>query len=98
LKEELFKEFYDEIERIMPALTYCLAPRKIAEKTGASALRQGVSTSAEQPVDHLGLGLFWVRVLVGWLGWPGGVYVAWARWCEGACSGCVCVCRCRWSP
>ena len=86
LKDDLFKQFYEEIDRLVPSLTYCLAPRKIAEKTGASALRQGVSSASEQQVVHLGMGLGWVRGSVGWRGWPGGVYVALAWWCEGLVS------------
>ena len=33
------KGLYAEIDRVLPSLEYCLAPKKIAEKTGASALR-----------------------------------------------------------
>ena len=32
---EAFKEFYEGIDRILPRLTYCLAPGKVQEKTGA---------------------------------------------------------------
>ena len=39
MKEALLNEVYDEIDRILPSLEYCLAPKKVAEKTGASALR-----------------------------------------------------------
>ncbi len=47
LNSEKCKELYAEIDRIMPSLEYCLAPKKAAEKTGAASLRSGVSTSQE---------------------------------------------------
>ena len=39
MHEARLKEVYDEIDRILPSLEYCLAPKKVSEKTGASALR-----------------------------------------------------------
>ncbi len=47
---------YDEIDRILPSLEYCLAPKKASPKTGSSALRSGVavsetSSSAKDPPE-----------------------------------------------
>ena len=36
------KELYEEIERILPSIEYCLAPKKVSEKTGAASLRSSV--------------------------------------------------------
>ncbi len=36
---------YDEIDRILPSLEYCLAPKKSSPKSGSSALRSGVAVS-----------------------------------------------------
>ncbi len=51
---------YDEIDRILPSLEYCLAPKKASPKTGSSALRSGVadtetSSSAKEPSDLTGV-------------------------------------------
>ena len=39
INETRLQELYAEIDRILPSLEYCLAPKKVSEKTGASALR-----------------------------------------------------------
>ena len=46
MQEKIRQELYDEIERILPALEYCLAPRKAFEKKGACMLR-----SAARPLQ-----------------------------------------------
>ena len=43
LQQEKFNELYAEIDRSMPALEYCLAPKKEAARTGAAGLRSSVS-------------------------------------------------------
>jgi len=50
LAPEIYKELYDEISEILPALEYCLAPKKAFEKKGASSLRSGVAQ--EVPVSN----------------------------------------------
>ena len=45
LIEEKCAELYAEIERILPSLEYCLAPKKVKEQCGASSLR---SSGVEQ--------------------------------------------------
>ena len=47
LNADKCKEVYTEIERIMPSLEYCLAPKKVCEKTGAASLRSSVSVFEE---------------------------------------------------
>ena len=39
MQEKIRKELYEEIERILPAIEYCLAPKKPYAKKGASMLR-----------------------------------------------------------
>ena len=39
MQEKVLQELHVEIERILPALEYCLAPKKVTEKKGASMLR-----------------------------------------------------------
>ena len=39
LAEARLKELYEEIDKVLPSLEYCLAPRKIKEKKGAGNLR-----------------------------------------------------------
>ena len=39
LSERIFTEVYAEIDKILPSVTFCLAPRKYAEKKGANLLR-----------------------------------------------------------
>ena len=39
LQPDKCKEVYAEIDRILPSLEYCLAPKKVADKAGASSLR-----------------------------------------------------------
>ena len=70
LKDTLYKEVYEEIERILPSLEYCLAARKYAQKSGAAALRGSSSSqhvvSAKDPeqLDRH------AKVLHEWLGAP----------------------------
>ena len=49
MQEKLQRDLYEEIDRILPALEYCLAPKKVMEKKGASMRRSSreQSTSAE---------------------------------------------------
>ena len=42
-----FKEIYKEIEGILPSIDYCLAPKKVSEKTGASSLRSAAVSIAD---------------------------------------------------
>jgi hypothetical protein len=44
LKADVCTELYKEIAMVLPALEYCLAPKKAKEGSGASALRSQVST------------------------------------------------------
>ena len=46
LKEDKFKEVYEEIASILPLLEFCLAPRKVSAKAGASCLR---ASGMDQP-------------------------------------------------
>ena len=39
LRENVYKMFYDEIDRMLPAVQYCLAPKKVSTPVGAAALR-----------------------------------------------------------
>ncbi len=39
------KCLYDEIDRILPSLEYCMVPKKSSSKAGSSALRSGVAVS-----------------------------------------------------
>ena len=39
LKPELVTELYVEMDRVYPSLEYCLAPKKLSERQGASAVR-----------------------------------------------------------
>ena len=68
MNEILYDELYAEITRIMPSLQYCLAPKKVSEKSGAASLRsnaQQVSTGSakkdEEGLDKHG------KVLWDWL-------------------------------
>ena len=45
MNESIRREFYDEIEAVLPALQYCLAPKKVLVKQGASNLRSSGSAS-----------------------------------------------------
>ena len=38
MNEKVMREMYEEIERVLPALESCLAPRKTREQSGASML------------------------------------------------------------
>ena len=44
LNQKICKDLYAEIDQIYPALEYCLAPKKQADKSGASVLRQSADT------------------------------------------------------
>lgn len=46
IKEPMYSEFYAESARILPSIAYCLAPKKVYEKQGASSLRQSASEQA----------------------------------------------------
>lgn len=56
LKEQMYKELYLEIEKILPSFQYCLAPKKEYDKKGASVLRSssvetpGVAVSKSEPL------------------------------------------------
>ena len=41
------KELYAEIDDILPAIEYCLAPKKVSEKQGAASLRSSVSATED---------------------------------------------------
>ena len=41
LKPAKYVELYKEIEGILPSFEYCLAPKKVSEKSGAASLRSG---------------------------------------------------------
>ena len=71
LSPVVFKELYEEIDRILPSLEYCLAPKKTFEKKdGAASLRTAgvssmdVSQPAKDPaeLDRHGAALYeWVK-------------------------------------
>ena len=44
LNPKICEDVYAEIEEIYPALQYCLAPKKQADKSGANVLRQSADT------------------------------------------------------
>jgi hypothetical protein len=46
IKDAMFKELYAEIDRILPSLQYCLAPKKAYKKEGASLLRASAVDTA----------------------------------------------------
>ena len=48
LKQEVCKELCAEIEKVLPSLEYCLAPKKNKEASGASNLRSQVSQTVTQ--------------------------------------------------
>ena len=45
LKDEHYDELYAEIDRMLPYLKNCLAPKKVAKKTGAQSLRSGIDSA-----------------------------------------------------
>lgn len=47
LKEDKAKELYAEIDRVLPSLKYCLAPKKETKKSGAATLRSSGAVSQE---------------------------------------------------
>jgi len=49
LQKKLYNELYAEIERILPSLEYCLAPKKVKEKSGAAFLRSSSMLADEAP-------------------------------------------------
>ena len=52
LNTQVFDELYTEIEKILPSLEYCLAPKKQSEKSGASSLRgTAVVSDGTKPKD-----------------------------------------------
>ena len=57
MQEKLQKELYEEIDGILPALRYCLAPKKVMEKKGASMLRssgnQSIAASGAKDTQEL---------------------------------------------
>ena len=89
LKEEVCKEFYAEIDRILPHLTLLCAAKKKRERTGAYALRSG-ATPTQPPVsiDELDKAakevwnwldtskLSHIRRMVCWKSCAGGAFVA----------------------
>ena len=46
--EKMFKEVYEEIDKILPAIAYCLAPKKAGVKSGATALRASATVSEQE--------------------------------------------------
>ena len=53
MQDKIFKEMYAEIAGILPALEYCLAPKKDAKKKGASMLRSSGKAESSS-VSHPG--------------------------------------------
>ena len=49
MKPEMLKELYAEIDEILPCLQYCLAPKKVSEKSGVAALRAAAGSSVDPP-------------------------------------------------
>ena len=45
LNEKKYEELYAEINKILPSLEYCLAPKKVSEKSGAASLRSTAEVS-----------------------------------------------------
>ena len=55
LNDTKCKELYEEIDKVLPSLEYCLAPKKVSEKRGSSSLRSSadVSISENKPDNEL---------------------------------------------
>ena len=51
LKENMYKDLYLEIDKILPSLQYCLAPKKAFEKKGSSVLRASAVDNAVATVS-----------------------------------------------
>jgi hypothetical protein len=56
LKETVYDMFYAEIDKILPSVEYCLAPKKVAVSSGAASLRSSAApaqapVSAKSPVE-----------------------------------------------
>ena len=49
LKPAIFAELNAEVERLLPIVQYCLAPKKVSQKTGAASLR---STPVSTPTTN----------------------------------------------
>ena len=66
LNEKKCKELYDEIDKVLPSLEYCLAPKKVSEKKGSSSLRSSaeVSINETKPTEEL---CQHAKVLYDWL-------------------------------
>ena len=90
-KEQMFNEIYAEIDRILPSLNYCLAPKKESEKKGSSTLRansmQTIVKSAKSDTEldrHAAVIYSWldtgkpsrIRMLLHWQSALGLSYVA----------------------
>ena len=92
LKPEIYKELYQEIDTILPSVTYCLAPKKEAPKKGGSILR-GAQTSqvgmaakkSDEELDRHAKVVYEfmslqkpsrIRMMLGWQGSGGMAYVA----------------------
>ena len=90
LNDVVCKQLYEEIDKIMPSLIYCLAPKKEFEKKGAAGMRCGVTqtvSEAKDPVElakHGKILYEWldtdqvsrIRMLFHWQGGGGQAYVA----------------------
>ena len=55
MNEKVYKELYEEIDRILPAMEYCLAPKKAYEKTGGSMLRSASQASSSRSITSKSL-------------------------------------------
>ena len=55
LNAQKCKELYDEIDRVLPSLEYCLAPKKQSDKKGVASLRSSseVSVPESKPTEEL---------------------------------------------
>ena len=57
MQDKIQQELYEDIDAILPALEYCLAPKKVMEKKGASMLRspgnQSIAASGAKDTQEL---------------------------------------------
>ena len=55
MKDELCRKYCEEIDRILPSLEYCLAPKKSRVKSGTSSLRNQVTGARGEPPNATGV-------------------------------------------
>ena len=67
LKPDVLKGLYAEIEKILPSLDYCLAPKPKKEATGAAALRSQIPTDSTECMRDLVMLDKHAQALYAWL-------------------------------